>query len=546
MTVQCGYRFIFWTSLILPIHKSSRAGHHSTVRTHRDNHSDRREENQRCSRYQSSRAQNQLQQSPEESKETTEMVEGDIQDGPERFAPWYPLLQEIRKGNSDQKHHDPSIAQELLDQNEEREAPDWLPCDSEKVFVNNLVPQHEYPAVQLQNGVLTPQLSRPPKNLRWLQARLQLARTKSDWTAAVWQKYKVYPRFRQHPELTRVGMQYLFKKFPDRSGYIRAYDKPWYDFPEYAPFAQGLEQPCPGFTQGFAFEAYRATDIEHLGAAICYSSASSGVRSLTLAHMSGEFAVGALEAEEAMDARHGAALVYMRNAALSHANFKKDPEDMAAIMTFITNGLSIRFYAHYESKSPSGRVEYHQYPILEANLAGTYEDFIRGVAMLHNCQDTAFILANNLKNALERYHATNGINAWAYHLDDGEHILSESEDSVIRGVGAQEDEVRQENQHGSQSDDKGTDDPENSLKETAQGNEYESNDNATNTHAKNEDDSHSPTLPQTQHPTRVLRPRKQAAQEEKRLKPNSRKRQANRASGDAAKEPLKKRLRPRS
>ncbi|PTB38940.1 hypothetical protein M441DRAFT_113627, partial [Trichoderma asperellum CBS 433.97] len=218
-----------------------------------------------------------------------------------------------------------------------------------------------------QNGILTPQLSRPPRNLAWLQARLQYARTESDWTLAM------------------------------------MYYQRWYDFPEYAPFAQGLEQPCPGYTQGFSFEAYRAVDIECLGSAVCYNSILSGVPSLTLPHMTGEFAVGALEAEEATDARHGAALVYMRNEILLHAKIRKDPEDVAAIVTFITDGLSIRFYAHYESKSPSGMVEYHQYPILAVNLVGSYEEFLRGVAMLRNCQDIAFVLASNLKNALERY-----------------------------------------------------------------------------------------------------------------------------------------------
>lgn len=481
------------------------------------------------------------------SKEPTEMVEGEIKDGPERFAPWYPLLQKIRRDYSNQQHHDPIIAQERLDQSEERDALDWLPIDSAKVFVNKRVPCYEFPAVQLRNGVLTPQLSRPPRNLRLIQKRLQYAQPVSEWTLAAWQKYKTYPHFRQQRELTGVAMRELFKRFPDRSGYIRACYKPWYDFPEYAPFAQGLGPPCPGFTQGFPFAAYKGIDIEYLGAAICYSTALSGVRSLTLSHMAGEFAVGALEAEEATDARHGAALVYMRNATLSHAKIRKDPEDIATIITFITDGLFIRFYAHYESKSPSGRVEYHQYPILAANLTGSYNEFLRGVTMLRNCQDAAFILATNLKNALEQYHATNGIDAWAYHLDDGEHILSESEDGVIEGVGGQEDKAQQENQNVSQSNDEGINNSENSLKETVQGNEDEGVGNTTDTHnEENEEDSLSPTSDQAQQPTRVLRPRKRAAQEEKKPKPNPRKRQASQANGEAGKESPKKRLRPRS
>jgi hypothetical protein len=444
------------------------------------------------------KSQDELQQPSETKQEAIKMVEKDNQDGPERFAPWYPLLQRIRDDNPfNQQHRGTASSPICLDESPER-TPDWRPEDSANVFVNKLVPYHEYPAVQLKNGILTPQLSKPPRNLKWLQTRLLQRRVDSDWTPAGWQRYKAYPHFRRHRELTRVAMRSLFKIFPERSGYQRAYYQRWYDFPEYAPFAQGLEQPCPGFVQGFPFEAYRGLDIEYLGSAVCYRSDD---RSLTLPHMAGEFAVGTLEAEEAADARHGAALVYMRNATILHAKMKKDPEDVAVIITFISDGLFIRFYAHYESRSLTGKVEYHQYPILAANLVDSYDEFLRGVAMLRNCQDLAFVLASETKNSLERYHVANGINAWTYHLDDGEHILSESEDSVSEGVGGQnagtkEDRAQQEKQHASQS--------------------------------------------QAQQTTRVLRPRKRAAQEDKKTTPKLQKRQA---SEDAGKKTPKKRLR---
>ncbi|KAL7896547.1 hypothetical protein HDV64DRAFT_255065 [Trichoderma sp. TUCIM 5745] len=303
-------------------------------------------------------------------------------------------------------------------------------------------------------------------------------------------------------------MRSLFKSFPERSGYHRAHYRRWYNFPEYAPFAQGLEQPCPGFTQGFELEAYEHTDIEYLSAAVCFRS---HCQSLALPHMAGEFAVGKLEAEEAADARHGAALVYMRNTTLLHARMKRDPEDMALIVTFISDGLSIRFYAHYESKTLDGKTVYHQFPILEANLAKSYDEFLRGVAMLRNCQDLGFVLAMETKNQLERYHALNGINAWAYHLDDAEHILSESEDSVIEAVG------RQKDRHG---------------------NEDQSKSGASDTQKKRtKEDKVQPPI------TRVLRPRKRPAQEEKKPTPKPRKRKA---SGDAGKKTPRKRSRTKS
>lgn len=484
--------------------------------------------------------QTQLQQPLEAKTEVIKKAESDNQDGPERFASWYPLLQKVRRENPNLQHHGAVIAQVCPDKVQENEDPDWIPKDCDKVWMNKLVPYQEYPAVQLKNGILTPQLSKPPRNLKWLQKRLLQPRVDSDWTLAGWQKYKAYPHFKRHRDLTRAAMRYLFKIFPERSGYQRAYYQRWYDFPEYAPFAQGLEQPCPGFIQGFSLEAYRGMDVEYLSAAVCYRS---GGRSLTLPHMSGEFAVGTLEAEEAVDARHGAALVYMRNATLLHAKMKKEPEDVAVIVTFISDGLFIRFYAHYESKSPDGKIVYHQYPILAANLAGSYDEFLRGVAMLRNCQDLAFVLAMETKNHLERYHAVNGINAWVYHLDNGEHILSESEDSAVEGVGGQkdgikEDQAQQGKQHISQDKDTGTKGSESDSKENVHGNKDEGKKGASDPQEKRkkEDDAQPPT-------TRVLRPRKRAVQEDNKPTPKPRKRKANEY---AIKKRPRKRLRLKS
>ncbi|KAK1246684.1 hypothetical protein MKX08_000486 [Trichoderma sp. CBMAI-0020] len=477
--------------------------------------------------------QDQLQQPPEAMEEAIKMVESDDQDGPERFASWYPLLQQVRRENLNQQHHNPALARLYPDEIEENEEPYRIPNDRDKVWVNKLVPYDEYPGVQLKNGILTPQLSKPPRNLKWLQKRLLQPRLDSDWTPAGWQKYKAYRHFRENRNLTRVAMRYLFKRFPERCRYQRAYYQRWYDFPEYPPFAQGLEQPCPGFIQGFTLDAYTNMDVEYLSAAVCYISDD---HSLTLPHMAGEFAEGTLEAEEAADARHGAALVYMRNTTLLHARTRKDPEDAAVIITFISDGLFIRFYAHYESKSPDGKVVYHQYPILAANLGRSYDEFMRGVAMIRNCQDLAFVLAMETKNELERYHAINGINAWAYHPDDGEYILSESEDGVIEGVGGQKDGVKenqdqQEKQHISP----GTKDLKSSPKETAHGNE-DGDKKPSILHKKKKDEAQPPT-------TRVLRPRKQVAQEDKRPTPKPRKRKANE---DAGKKPARRCLRPKS
>ncbi|ETS01081.1 hypothetical protein M419DRAFT_44689, partial [Trichoderma reesei RUT C-30] len=216
-----------------------------------------------------------------------------------------------------------------------------------------------------QNGVLTPELSRRPKNLEWLRARLRTARHITDWPASKWQTF------------------------------CQSFN----DFPEYAPFSRGIEKPCPGFAQGFRLDAYPCVDVEYLHASVCFTH---GQISLVHPHLVGDFAYGDLKAMEATSARHGAAMVYMRNIALAHMQHETLP-DCADLMTFTTNGIFINFYAHFESRSLDGKVLYHQYPVLTANLLGSHHEFLQGVAMLRNCQDHALFMATRLRDSLEKY-----------------------------------------------------------------------------------------------------------------------------------------------
>ncbi|KAL7937039.1 hypothetical protein V8C35DRAFT_332257 [Trichoderma chlorosporum] len=303
-----------------------------------------------------------------------------------------------------------------------------------KVFENRLVSPNEYPAVQLRNGVLTLDLSRPPRNLKWLQTRLKSARHVPDWPTHKWQSYTTHSYLCTTKEAIIFEMMPLFQEFPNQPEYIRTIYQRFDDFPEYAPFSQGIEKPCPGFAQGFRLEAYPCVDIEYLPAAICFGRDHV---SLVHPHLAGDFTPGDVNALEAVSARHGAALVYMRNQALTHLR-AEILEDVAAVMTFTTNGTYINFFAHFSSTSARGAVEYHQYPIGSVNLMGSYAEFIQGVTMLRNCQDHALFMATILRDDLEKYHVRNGLEAWAYHLNDGENILSENEDSEM-----EDDECRE-------------------------------------------------------------------------------------------------------
>lgn len=364
-----------------------------------------------------------LGRSQKEAKKTT--TDAEFEEGPERFAPWYPLLQRIQRNNRNPQHNhlnlDPTAEADL-------EFVGRCRSPDPPAYVNIPVPSAAFPTVQLQNGVLPPPLSKEPKNLRWLQTRLSSARDMPDWTAAKWQTYMIRAYSGTTKEAIMCEMRPLFQEYANQPEYVRTFRQRFYEFPEYAPFNQGLPKPRPGFAQGFRSEAFRGVvDINYLRAAVCFRYETG---SLALPHIAGEFAYGDWQALEAVSARHGAALVYMRNIALTHAK-KKDMRDVAEITTFITNGLWIRFYAHYASASDDGEVEYHQYPIQSVNLVGSYAEFIHGVTMLRNCQDHAFLVASRLRDILKAYHAKNGIDAWTYPLNEGEHILSESEDGEI-------------------------------------------------------------------------------------------------------------------
>lgn len=319
------------------------------------------------------------------NKKAATPVEEEIPGGPERFAPWFPLLQKIRKDNWNRQNNIPVEGANLHQaQNQAKnEFPDILEnierslSAAPKVFDNKLVPPSEYPAVQLQNGVLTPELSRRPKNLEWLRARLRTARHITDWPASKWQSYTMHSYLSTTREAVMCGTMSLFQEYPQQPDYIRTFCQSFNDFPEYAPFSRGIEKPCPGFAQGFRLDAYPCVDVEYLHASVCFTH---GQISLVHPHLVGDFAYGDLKAMEATSARHGAAMVYMRNIALAHMQHETLP-DCADLMTFTTNGIFINFYAHFESRSLDGKVLYHQYPVLTANLLGSHHEFLQGVAM---------------------------------------------------------------------------------------------------------------------------------------------------------------------
>ncbi|RFU80919.1 hypothetical protein TARUN_1290 [Trichoderma arundinaceum] len=492
----------------------------------------------------------QLRRSIRRNNKTSTTIRDEVEDGPERFAPWYPLLQKVRRDNRNQQQNQSSgvpLPNENLHQAEqgrEEALPDVLKhldlslSVSPKVFVNQLAPPGEYPVVQLRNGVLMPALSKEPKNLMWLQTRLKAARDVSDWTTSKWHSYMMHSYLGTTKEAIMFEMMPLFQEFPNEPEYIRTFCQRFDDFPEYAPFSLGIEKPCPSFAQGFIFEGYAGIDIEYLCAAVCFARDHA---SLVLPQIVGDFTCGDVRAAEATSARHGAALVYMRNMALAHSR-TQDLDDTAEVMTFVTNGMSIHFYAHYSSITPEGKVKYHQYPVLSVNLVGSYTEFLQGITMLRNCQEHALSVSTRLRDTLVQYHAQNGVNAWAYHLNDGDHILSESEDSVIdnRSSGGRNDKVLLEKQDvaslggikGTAEDpgkvfsvsDGSSDDEEGDGMDDADGTDYE-------------DDSPPPTPRQAPDPIK-LRPKRRAAQIEAKMWSSPRKRRAGKNPGE---EPPRKR-----
>jgi hypothetical protein len=150
---------------------------------------------------------------------------------------------------------------------------------------------------------------------------------------------------------------------------------------------EGLEMP--------EFDPFPVSE-ELGGAAIPYSSPNA----ITLSHLAGEWkgpgkGMNLARLQAAYD---GASMVYGRNTARSFLE-NSDPVGHAFVVTFTSDGTSVRTFANYSLES-QGQIKYHQYPITSTFITSGYEDFKKGRRQLRNLQDYAKETSEKLRDEL--------------------------------------------------------------------------------------------------------------------------------------------------
>ncbi|KOS20159.1 hypothetical protein ESCO_006285 [Escovopsis weberi] len=350
--------------------------------------------------------------------------------GPERLAPWWPLLEQVLAAANAQEPVQPgtgaadpdrqpiqlvaanleNIQEDLqADANESWISPPLSECNS-TVIVHRAP---EFCSRIIQNGVLPPLRSKQPKNWKTLERIIRYEPSGLQYPSE--EEYKCWLRrtsANPNPDTLVWELYSLIDRFPAEKHYLTAIRKMIDNVPLTAAYNAGLLAPQPDFVQGIDMAGFGDVRVEHIPGAVLFEPSDD---SITLAHVSGEF-FGPSSSEERfaeMCGSHaGAALVFGRNSALKHLR-RPDKLGHAHVLTFITNGSKIAFYAHHASKKKKGKdgeeeLEYHQYPLLTTSLRDSYASFKKGWAQLRNCQLYAFEKSYELRDLLEKQHSAQG------------------------------------------------------------------------------------------------------------------------------------------
>ncbi|KAK0655532.1 hypothetical protein B0T16DRAFT_451193 [Cercophora newfieldiana] len=233
-----------------------------------------------------------------------------------------------------------------------------------------------------ENGIFHSLVSRAPLDLEEIHRQLPKRRMTASPPKSVYEDYA-----------------HAVKTAPNE-GYKKAYNQAFTRYPKDVGFNNGLSAPQPDFVEGVEEEEYHPFPIgTHVPSTVLYKDKDFSV---TLPHIAGEWKrpggdMGQAELQSRYD---GAALVYARNQALSYMG-KSDP---FSIITFTTDGTTLKLFAHHATLSKKGTLEYHQYPIKKIDLVQSYEGYKEGRRLLRNAQDRAREQSHALKDQLKEYY----------------------------------------------------------------------------------------------------------------------------------------------
>ncbi|KAI0596819.1 hypothetical protein F4775DRAFT_279929 [Biscogniauxia sp. FL1348] len=255
-----------------------------------------------------------------------------------------------------------------------------------------------------RNGILDLAQSKSPANLGELRARL------TDTHAAPISHEPTYEDYIDmvggvvNRETLVAEMLPLFTRHPQKHR-RRVLNEPFKGFPINAGFNYDLPEPQPHYVEALRVQDYRLFPLEeHIKGAVPVPRKDTPDHSLALPHLAGEWASPGESMGETRlrSAYHGAALVYARNQALAYID-SPDRHGHAEIVTFVTDGTMLVFFAHYARAPPDSydiTLEYHQYPVAMASLTGSRAEFESGRALIEHFQKAAYGRSCELRDRL--------------------------------------------------------------------------------------------------------------------------------------------------
>lgn len=252
-----------------------------------------------------------------------------------------------------------------------------------------------------RNGILGPEYSKPPVNLKDIRERYSRPNASVSPTESEFTRYarKVARAPNEATMVFEAGRR-LLKDYDDH-GYNRCLNQSFTGFPNVS-FNSGLSAPQPDFIEGLEIEEYDPFPVDELvDGAVLYSD---NPFSLTLPHIAGEWKgpSGKMGNAILQSSYDGAALVYARNQALSYMG-RSDPPGHAEVITFTTDGTTLNQYAHYAEEVEDGITKYHQYRVKSTNLIDSYQEFKDGRRGLRNTQDYARNQSYRLRDDLKEH-----------------------------------------------------------------------------------------------------------------------------------------------
>jgi hypothetical protein len=254
-----------------------------------------------------------------------------------------------------------------------------------------------------KNGILNPIDSKPPANLEILRERCARARGSPPPTPSEFRSYQEsVSHAMNEPTIQLELVTQLLKKY-NTSEFVRVIDQQCTAFPKNVGFNNGLRTLKPDFLEGLLMQQFDPFPVEqYIEGAILQDKEFP----ITLPHIAGEFKARDQDLDNAriQASYDGASLVYGRNQALKYLG-QKEFSGNAEVMTFITNGSTLKLYAHYASQGKGGTVKYNQC-LINATAMDSYMGFIEGRKELRNTQEYAneqsCLLRDQLKEQWEK------------------------------------------------------------------------------------------------------------------------------------------------